>query len=228
MRRSIGDALDDLFEGWAMEDDGYSAAVPVETLFLWISQQGGLDPAWLQDADGEYIDDTGRRVDKTVPRSVSGAETLAAYGLWLLEVDMLSIGNPEDEDWDEYDTNPNGFSQVDAIDHRAGCLLLAYQALLYAERLARGAELSPAEAAQAKLAVDFAEKGRLGAERRHAGMRALKAYAVALFQERDWRSHRSAARALKAQIIEHGRSIGAVLVDDNAERTIYNWFRKQG
>jgi hypothetical protein len=225
MWRSIGHAIHTILEERASEDDGFSALFPVEALFLWISRNGGFDPAWLQDDDGQYIDDSGQRLGKTIPYAVSGVEQLAAYGLWLIEEEMPSIGNHEDDQWGEHEFNSNGFSELEAIDHRAECMLLAYQALMYAARLTQDTALTPAEAAQVS-AVDFAACGKRGADRRHANMRALKKHAIALFETREWQTPAVAANTLKAQIIDYGRSIGVNLVPDNAQRTISAWFKE--
>lgn len=226
MWRAIGYEIDSVFSE-EREDDGYSALFPCEALFLWISQNGGFDPAWLADEAGGYIDDQGERVPKTVRATVSGVEQLAAYGLWLLDIDMPSIGDAGDDDpWDDQDCNQNGVPYVDALDHRAECLLLAYQALLYAERMAGGRALSPVETAQAVAVVDFVAHGRRGADLRHAKMRELKAYAVGLFQARAWKSPSVAARSLQAEIMKHGRAAGLNLVESNAQRTITAWFKE--
>jgi hypothetical protein len=225
MWRSIGHAIHTILEERASEDDGFSALFPVEALFLWISRNGGFDPAWLQGDDGQYVDDSGHRLGKTIPCAVSGVEQLAAYGLWLVEEEMPSIGHHEHDQWDEHEFNSHGFSKLEAIDHRAESMLLAYQALMYAVRLSQDTGLTPAEAEQV-YAVHFAACGKQGADRRHAKMRELKNYAVGLFEAQEWKTPAVAANTLKNQIIKYGQSIGVNLVPDNAQRTISAWFKE--
>jgi hypothetical protein len=225
MWRSIGHAIHTILEERASEDDGFSSLFPVEALFLWISRNGGFDPEWVQDDDEQYIDDNGQRLGKTIPYAVSGVEQLAAYGLWLVEEEMPSIGNHEDDQWSEHEFNSHGFSELEAIDHRTECLLLAYQALMYATRLTQGTALTPAEVEQVS-AVDFAACGKRGADRRHAKTRELKNYAVGLFEAQEWKSPAVAANTLKDKIIKHGQSIGINLIPDNAQRTISGWFKE--
>lgn len=73
---------------------------------------------------------------------------------------------------------------------------------------------------------DLSKLGKSGAQTRHASMRALKEWALAQYQGGNWKSANQAAHALKGAVIQHGRSIGAVLSDENAQRTIAGWISK--
>lgn len=68
--------------------------------------------------------------------------------------------------------------------------------------------------------------GKKGAAKRHAPMRELEQYAGELYREREWKSANQAAHQLKEKIMAHGRSISAPLSEQNAQRTIADWFRK--
>lgn len=72
------------------------------------------------------------------------------------------------------------------------------------------------------------EIGKKGAANRHAPVRELRAWAVKKYKEKVWRSANAAAHALKESVMAHGRDIGAVLSEENAQRTIADWFRKSG
>jgi hypothetical protein len=72
--------------------------------------------------------------------------------------------------------------------------------------------------------------GKIGMEKRFASMRILKGLAIALYQERyppgTKISTNKAAHALKDEVIAHGRTIGAILSESNAQHTIAKWIRK--
>lgn len=73
---------------------------------------------------------------------------------------------------------------------------------------------------------DLSKLGKLGAQSRHASMRALKEWVLSEYHGGNWKSANQAAHALKAAVIQHGRSIGASLSDENAQRTIAGWISK--
>lgn len=71
-----------------------------------------------------------------------------------------------------------------------------------------------------------AENGRKGATAAHAMTNELKRFAIQLYQERNWISPNAAAKALVERIQEEAVRIGArKLVEDNAVRTVADWFR---
>lgn len=70
---------------------------------------------------------------------------------------------------------------------------------------------------------DLSKLGKYGAQTRHASMRALKEWALSQYQMGHWKSANQAAHALKEPVITHGRSIGAILSTENAQRTIARW-----
>lgn len=72
----------------------------------------------------------------------------------------------------------------------------------------------------------FSAIGKAGAIKRHAPMTTLREWAVKKYQAGKWSSANQAAHDLKICVIEHGRTIGAHLSEENAQRTIAEWFRK--
>lgn len=70
--------------------------------------------------------------------------------------------------------------------------------------------------------------GREGAKERHARTKQLREWAVQRYKAKIWPSANKAAHELKAEILAHGRTIGATLSEENAQRTLAEWFRKAG
>ncbi len=68
--------------------------------------------------------------------------------------------------------------------------------------------------------------GISGANKRHEPMRNLKEWAIAEYRAEVWPSANKAAHELKSRVIEHGKTINAILTKENAQRTIAEWFRK--
>ncbi|CAG9183504.1 hypothetical protein CURE108131_07595 [Cupriavidus respiraculi] len=219
--KSIGAELHYVLREWPDDDEaGFSKVYPVEALYLWLYKSGGLDPMWLADEVGRFEDDTGHPLPDGIGPTYSPAQQLVAYGLWLLNVHGEVKGPIVDEGYNE-----QGWSREDVLEHRYETLLLAYQALVYAQKLAAGMPLTGEEVARAKL-VNFSKLGEEGARKRHEPMTQLKRWAVELYKAGTWPSANRAAHDLKERVIEHGRTIGAVLSDQNAQRTIAEWFRK--
>ena len=74
--------------------------------------------------------------------------------------------------------------------------------------------------------ISFAALGSSGAKKRHAPTAKLRAWALEKYRAGKWRSANQAAHALKPAILAYGRSINAHLSEENAQRTIADWFRK--
>lgn len=72
----------------------------------------------------------------------------------------------------------------------------------------------------------FSILGKKGASIRHAANHELRDWTIQRYLEKSWPSANKAAHALKAQVIQHGREIGAYLTEENAQRTIADWIRK--
>jgi len=76
--------------------------------------------------------------------------------------------------------------------------------------------------------VRFSNLGKKGASVKHAKTNALRAWTLQLYREKKWPSPNKAAHALKNEVMLHGRTIGAYLTEENAQRTIADWIRKDG
>lgn len=72
----------------------------------------------------------------------------------------------------------------------------------------------------------FSSLGKDGAQKRHAPMATLRSWAIEEYKAGEWKSANQAAHALKDSVIRHGRTIGAHLSEENAQRTIAEWIRK--
>jgi hypothetical protein len=199
---------------------------PVHLLFEWIIQDEGITIEELADEDGQLFDDSGSLVPDTVICPISGAEQMAAFGLWLIGPALDIAGPSADEDYDEHGLNPEGWYKENVRDHEAQCLLNAYQALWYAERLSHTVQLSETEKARVEQ-FDFSTLGKKGASVRLRPMVELRDHALSLYDPQKWKSANQAAHQMWPQIVAHGRTINAKLEPSNAQRTIAEWFRKK-
>ncbi|MDM5176577.1 hypothetical protein PO883_05125 [Massilia sp. DJPM01] len=82
-----------------------------------------------------------------------------------------------------------------------------------------------AEASQ-RISLEMSKSGKKGAAKRHAPMGNLKNWSVERYRLSEWKSVPEAAYTLKEEIIAYGRTIGAHLTEQNAQRTIEKWFRQ--
>lgn len=223
MRKSLGRELNYwLKEQYELcEVDSYSLVDPVAYLYFWATESGGLDVKWIAQDNGSYSDDTGNPIAPEVEKKYSAIEQLSAYGLWLISWEnMYLYGTVPAEG-----VNEQGWAEADVIGHRSTNLLLAYQALTYANRICSGLKPSAAEEERLKH-FDFSALGKIGAKKRHASMAELRAWAVEKYNAGKWPSANSAAHQLRDEVISHGRKIGANLTVQNAQRTIYTWLRQ--
>lgn len=228
LKQTIGHALHYRLVDWPVESETeLSRIFPVDALFAWVTTNGGLNPESLVSDDGRYLDDKGEEIPRTLRPDYSAVEQMAVYGLWFLDEEMESLGPMPETDTDgpipEY--NGNGWTLVEVLEHRSACLLFAYQALSYCRRILGGTQLTLNEEARAEK-FSFSAMGRLGAKKRHAPMAELKSWAIQKYREKKWKSANQAAHALKSLIMDHGRTIDANLSEENAQRTIADWFRK--
>lgn len=241
LRRSIGNELHYLLVDWPDESETeFSSLSPVDTLYFWATTDGGFDPEWLASEDGSYLDDDGEVIPPSVKPSYSAVEQLAAYGLWMLDEmleclgpipkDDADIRSPDPERCKGFDgcnafENCQGWKREEVIEHRAACLLLSYQSLSYCQRILSGTKLT-AEEIELAMRLNYSEMGKAGALRSHAPMARLRSWAIERYQAGKWKSANQAAHSLRDSIIEHGRTINANLTEQNAQRTIAEWFRK--
>lgn len=76
----------------------------------------------------------------------------------------------------------------------------------------------------------YSQNGKSGANKRHAAMKELRDWTIKQYQAGSWidnkKSANKAAHDLKETVLAHGRTIGAHLTEENAQRTISEWIRK--
>ena len=88
-------------------------------------------------------------------------------------------------------------------------------------------EISVASGTQTvDLSKMFSRLGSLGGFARSKSTVELMKWAVDKYHARKWKSANEAAHTLQAEVLAHGRTIGAALKPSNAQRTIAEWFRK--
>ena len=73
---------------------------------------------------------------------------------------------------------------------------------------------------------ELAIRGRLGGLKRYAPMRELETWTLSEYQRGNWKSANQAAHALKDAVVAQGRTLGAILTESNAQRTIAEWINK--
>lgn len=74
---------------------------------------------------------------------------------------------------------------------------------------------------------EFASRnGKAGAAKKLGPIRELEKWAKQKYSEKKWPSANKAAYEMKDEVLAHGRSIGAFLTEQNAQRTIAAWLRK--
>lgn len=236
LRKSIGNEINWILDsddendrlgtgGAFLEMGNYSVFFPVQSLFMWIIKSGGITPEHLENEDGSFLDDNNELIPAIPKPLLTGVEQMAAFGLWFIDCEMDICGPSSEEDYDVNRINPQGWMESQVLHHKAECLLNAYQALSYAERLSRGEKLTEEES-EKMTHFDFSATGKEGAKKRHAQMNALRIWAVDLYRSSDWPSANKAAHDLQDQIMDYGRTINAILRPSNAQRTIAEWFRK--
>ena len=192
-----------------------------EFVFYWIENDGGLESDWLQTDDGEWLDDIGDAYADAIPEKIEGCSQLAALGLHLIEDEINSHGSAP---FVMLGMNDHGFKEIEIVHHKAECLMLAYKCLVYAQRLQLGTALSEAETTKLH-SFDFSKMGKDGAKKRHAPMALLKKWTIEQYKAGNWPTFSGAALDLKDSVIDHGRTINAILSPTNAQRTIYDWIR---
>ena len=224
--RTIGAELHYRLVDWPFDDETeFSSLFPVEALFTWATEGGGLDPEWLANEDGSYLDDDGEVIPQSVKPSYSAVEQLAAYGLWLIS-DLSAVGL-DDDCFDEQGYDKDGQTRDFLIETHASRILFAYQSLSYCQRILSGTRPTAEDESRAKK-FDFSALGKAGAQKRHAPMVELRSWALRKYSMGHWNSANQAAHELKDSVINHGRTINAHLSEENAQRTIAEWFRRSG
>lgn len=170
---------------WPFGDEmPYSSRHPVLGLYESLIGGWSLDPEWLATEDGEWFDDEGIALSSAIRRSFSPPEQLAAYGLWLLRVALPSVGPfPAEE------TNSQGWTRAEVLEHQSSCRLLSYQALALAQKILLGSKLTDEElakaarAATARKAADALHSQPGGSRDKRAAIRAT--WATGKYSSRD-------------------------------------------
>jgi len=113
------------------------------------------------------------------------------------------------------------------IEHCAGNIIEALEACRYGSLLV-GQDITPNPQKLAELIKEHASRaGKAGAAKRHAPNAELRLWALERYKGTGpWPSANKAAHALKGEVLEHGRRIGAHLSEENAQRTIAYWIRR--
>ena len=223
LRKKIGIELGAMFADDNFEEDSYSHLFPIRTVFEWLMSGSGISPADLTHPNGVLYDDNGEMITEYMSSQFSSAEHIAAFGLWFMESEAMVLGGPP---FDFNGANNQGWFELDVLNHKAECLLCAYQALCYANRVSEKINLTPEER-EGIAKFDFSALGAAGAAKRHSPTKALREYALSLYEPSQWKSANQAAHELMERIMVHGRSINATLAPSNAQRTIAEWFRKK-
>ena len=175
LARHVGAALHERLVEWPDESETeFSRHAPVNALYLWLAGGWGLDPAWVAESDGTWLDDRGNPLPANVTPSMTATEQLAVYGLWLLKTEFFSLGPvPAGKSGEQ------GWTREEVLSHRAACIALAYQALVYAQKFLLGNKLSAediakvARAATARQAAEALHSKPGGTREKRAAIRSI-------------------------------------------------------
>ena len=212
--KGIGRELHDQFVDYPdLDEGGLSRESPVEALFDSLVGGWSLDPEWLADEGGRYSSDDGAPLPVETKPAYSAVEQLAAYGLRLIADEFDSLGSVPSEG-----VGDHGFSREQVQQHRAACLLFAQQALIYAQRLSLGTQLSEEEVSRAARAAS----ARRAADARHAAdpKQAAKASVYECWQKWHAEPTRYASAAAFA------RDMLDKQLDLESETVIARWVRR--
>lgn len=177
--RELQGTIEDLDE---RDKDGIWGAFPVEELYELLASGWNLDHEWFQYTDGIYRDDNEKEIPLSIPRSYSAVEQIAAYGLYWIRDDINSCGKLPDEGY-----NDQGWTREGIIEHKAECLLRAYQALVFGQKLMIGKP--PAlpvtqEEIEKAARIAMARKAADALHNKPDGVRARKAAVIAYWREK--------------------------------------------
>jgi hypothetical protein len=180
--KSIGRELQATIEDLDEEDEGVWGAFPVEELYELLASGWNLDHEWFQYTDGIYRDDNEKEIPTSVPRTYSAVEQIAAYGLYWVSSDELNcMGQLPDEG-----INDQGWTREGILEHKAECLLRAYQALVCGQKLMIGKPPTfPATQEEIVKAarIAMARKAADALHNKPNGVRAKKAAVIAYWRE---------------------------------------------
>jgi hypothetical protein len=135
LRRSIGRLFDSALTYYCVTKPKSS---PAEVGFLWLAVGNSIDPDWLTGVDGQFVDEKGKSIPAADVTPVTASQQMAAWGLWLIEEDakggqLTQIPKA---------ATPLSGSELQRLSHKAECIRLATEALMYARRLSETVLLS--------------------------------------------------------------------------------------
>ncbi|MFA7239328.1 MAG: hypothetical protein WC091_04385 [Sulfuricellaceae bacterium] len=170
LNESIGRELQGTIEALDEEDEkGFWGTFPVQELYELLASGWNLDHEWFQYTDGVYRDDNENEIPLSIPRSYTAVEQIAAYGLYWIRDNINACGQLPDEGY-----NDQGWTREGIIEHKAECLLRAYQALVYGQKLMIGNQIvSPATQEEIEKAARIA-MARRAADALHNGPKGFR------------------------------------------------------
>lgn len=130
IKRCLGRELNSTLELLEEEDDGVWGVLPVYDLYELLSEGWSLDHEWFKWTDDIYRDDEDLEVPEALPKIYTASEQMAAYGLYILNEKILSMGPAS-----ESGLNDQGWTREGVLEFEATCLIHAQQALDFAHRL---------------------------------------------------------------------------------------------
>lgn len=155
--------------------------------------------------------------------SPEGREMLRALGAaCVLAVDTWCYRTWEDQSLSFDEQGWDSLESRVLVDYALSAGIASIRCVEYANRGSGDMEAALAAARR----INFSELGAKGAAKRHAPYARLRAWAVERYRAGKWPSANKAAHDLKGSVIAHGRTIGANLTEENAQRTIAEWIRK--
>ena len=179
LTRSIGWELQDMIEYLDEVDEdgsGFWGSFPVQELYNLLASGWSLDHEELR-----YTDDNENEIPLSVPRTYSAVEQIAAYGLYWVSVKINVCGQFPDTDF-----NVQGWTREGVIEHKAECLIRAYQALVCGQKLMIGnPSVSPAtrEKIEKSARIAMARKAADALHNKPNGVRAKKTAVIAYWSK---------------------------------------------
>ncbi|MGQ5488793.1 hypothetical protein ACUH78_08070 [Thauera sp. ZXT1-4] len=179
---------------------------------------------WQQDfSDCPEYSKEADRLWKAFGDSPQGREVLRALG----EACALAVDTWRTRTWEDHSLSfeAQGWDSLKSrafVDYAMSVGIAAIRCVEYANRGSEDVEAAIAAARR----INFSELGAIGAAKRHTPMKKLREWTVEQYRAGEWPSANKAAHDLKESVMAHGRTIGANLSPENAQRTIAEWMRK--
>lgn len=193
--------------GVSIEKSGYGL-IEVHNRLAQLDQ--GLEPDDQVEAD-RLLSEFGKNEDGFELLFALGEACLFAGGVWLPRDDEEAFSTEED-----YKS-----AGWESIEERSLCDFAMYTGIAAATCRKYFSKKTGSQ-----LENVFSHLGRKGALVRHTPMKNLRDWTLAQYKSGNFRSANAAAHALADRVVQYGRTIGAVLSEENAQRTIAEWIRK--